>query len=193
MHNEEPMAHEQPRSRRRPLSLFDVVGLLSGTSDLLPSGARKAFVFSFAVYAIGFLGAIAAFGGILGLERPEMVGVPSAVLCIAGLIASTGMIHASRRLADEEKVEAAEERARDNPERNQYTWEVARLKLESYLDRNLRQMSAIFYLCVFVMIFGMSLVGIGIWQAIADPAKEILPILSSVSGIVVQVIGAHFS
>ena len=50
----------------------------------------------------------------------------------------------------EKKYREVELRVKENPKETQAAWELARVKLESYLDRNLRQVRAIFWLTAFV-------------------------------------------
>jgi hypothetical protein len=54
-------------------------------------------------------------------------------------------------LKREQKIEAVERRVQENPKETQAAWELARVKLESYLNRNLSQVRSIFWLTVFVM------------------------------------------
>jgi hypothetical protein len=91
-----------------------------------------------------------------------------------------------------EKIEAAEARLRKNPEEPQLAWDVAREKLERYLDRNLTQVRQIFGLTVFVMLVGFALIGYGTYQAFHDLEHFSASVLSAVSGVVVSFIGGTF-
>jgi len=71
-------------------------------------------------------------------------------------------------------------------------WDIARIKLESYLDRNLTQVSAIFGLVSIVMFCGMILIGIGVWRGISDPTAITPAILAALVGVVVQAIAGTF-
>ncbi len=86
-------------------------------------------------------------------------------------------------------VTEIQERARAQPDEPQLAWDLARIKLESYLDRNLAQVSSIYYLTLIVMTFGMSLIGIGVWRAIMVPQALQAAGLAALAGVVVQIIG----
>jgi hypothetical protein len=51
----------------------------------------------------------------------------------------------------DERVEAAERRAEEHPQETRAAWDLARIKLEQYLDRNLKQVRSIFWLSLLVM------------------------------------------
>jgi hypothetical protein len=92
----------------------------------------------------------------------------------------------------EQKIEAVEKRVQENPRETQAAWELARIVLEKYINRNLAQVRAIFWLTAFVMLAGFTLIGIGSYQAFHDPANFNASILTSVSGVVVSFIGGTF-
>jgi hypothetical protein len=69
---------------------------------------------------------------------------------------------------------------------------LARAKLEAYLDRNLSQVRAIFWLTVCVMIVGFTLIVVGISLVYRDPLALNASVLSAVSGVIVSFIGATF-
>lgn len=91
-----------------------------------------------------------------------------------------------------QKMEAAEERMRDNPDKPVYAWELARTKLENFLDRNLDQSRSIFRLTISVMLCGFALVTFGIVKAYSDPNNFPVSIVSATSGIIISFIGGSF-
>lgn len=99
-------------------------------------------------------------------------------------------------LTDEEKqakkLESVEERAREHPERPQFAWELARTKLESYLDRNLSQSRSIYRLTFMVMLVGFVVVMYGLYQATQDPTKLPVSVVAAASGVVISFIGGSF-
>jgi hypothetical protein len=95
-------------------------------------------------------------------------------------------------VAKEQKYEEVEQRVKDNPLETQAAWELARVKLESYLDRNLKQVRSIFWLTVFVMLAGFSLIAFGVYTVIDSPDKIAAAVIASASGILVNFIGATF-
>jgi MFS family permease len=92
----------------------------------------------------------------------------------------------------EQKIEAVEKRVQENPRETQAAWELARIVLEKYINRNLAQVRAIFWLTSLVMIAGFTLIGIGSYQAFHDPQNFKASILTTVSGVVVSFIGGTF-
>lgn len=105
-------------------------------------------------------------------------------------------IYAYRRSVEEahneQRVERAEQRAQENPDQPQAAWDLARIKLESYLNRNLGQVRSIFWLTALVMIVGFAFIGYGIVRAFDSSASLQPALLSTISGLLVNFIGATF-
>lgn len=160
-------------------------------SRLKPPG-KFLFTVTFASYSIGFFLLIGVVSGVTAGWLPESATWPIATVTVFGLFASVAIGISSERAANDVKFEAAEERVRENPDKTRYAWDLARLKLESYLDRNLRQVSAIFYLTSFVMACGMALIGFGVWRSLNGASALAPSALAAASGIVVQIIGSTF-
>lgn len=113
-------------------------------------------------------------------------------IAIMIVVAVVGFQRYTEEAKGDLKIEAAEQRLRDNPEEPQLAWDVAREKLERYLNRNLSQVRSIFLLTVFVMLVGFGLIGFGAYEAFHDPAHFPASVLSAVSGVVVSFIGGTF-
>ena len=117
------------------------------------------------------------------------------IISVTGLVA-LGVAGSSfdyhKAQAKTQAVTALEERARAEPAEPQLAWDLARIKLESYLDRNLRQVSSIYYHTLVVMVFGMALISVGIWRAINVPAAIQPAALAALAGVIVQIIGGTF-
>lgn len=106
---------------------------------------------------------------------------------------SGGYLAASQsRFRREKKVEFLEDRVRDNPKEPLAAWDLARVKLENYLDRNLNQVGLIFFLVISVMVVGFSLVSFGVWSAFVYPEKNSSSLASVGAGVFAQFIGATF-
>lgn len=135
---------------------------------------------------------MAVLSGIADGWIPSSWAWPLGMITLLGLLLSTSFVSTARRLDSEKRFEAAEERARENPGKTRYAWDLARIKLESYLDRNLRQVSSIFYLTASVMACGMALIGFGVWRSLADAAALAPASLAAVCGVVVQIIAGTF-
>jgi hypothetical protein len=68
-----------------------------------------------------------------------------------GIIAYKRSAEETRR---EERIHEVERRVQQNPKETQTAWELARIKLETYLNRNLNQVRSILWLVLFVMLIG---------------------------------------
>lgn len=90
------------------------------------------------------------------------------------------------------KVEKAELKATEEPQKAKYAWDVARINLEAYFERNRTQVSQVFVIAVIVMSIGFILVCFGVYLAMtrSDTIKPAL--IAGISGIITQFIGATF-
>lgn len=93
---------------------------------------------------------------------------------------------------EKQKIEEVEELVRVNPDKPEYAWDLARRKLESFLDRNLNQVKSIFWLTSFVMLCGFGLVLYGVVKAYSEPSSLSTSIVSAGSGIILSFIGGSF-
>src|SRR6476659_2988172 len=94
------------------------------------------------------------------------------VLFATSAIALTVVAALQRSIKQEQaevRVQQIEQRFRDNPSEPQAAWELARVKLETYLDRNLNQVRSIFWLTLAVMGVGFALIFYGVVNVLADP------------------------
>jgi hypothetical protein len=148
---------------------------------------------------IGATAGLMAFGAIIASQigyLAKTTGKHIAFSAIAVLIAISFMlqsysnhINAQRR---RERIERVERQVEEHPERPQLAWDLARTKLESYLDRNLSQVRSIYWLTSFVLVGGFGLIAFGIYQAMIDPTKLPISLVASASGILVSFIGGSF-
>ncbi len=92
----------------------------------------------------------------------------------------------------EKRIEAVEQRVQDDPKATQAAWELARVKLENYLDRNLSQVRSIYWLTLMVMAVGFALISYGVYQGFQVPAQFKASLLSAVSGVIVSFVGGTF-
>jgi hypothetical protein len=91
-----------------------------------------------------------------------------------------------------QKIAEVERRFEQNPKETGAAWELARVKLESYVNRNLAQVTHIFWLTAFVMLCGFGLIGVGTYKAFADPDHFKSSVLSVSSGVIVSFLGGTF-
>ncbi|CAK8717792.1 MAG: hypothetical protein CDV28_11115 [Candidatus Electronema aureum] len=117
--------------------------------------------------------------------------IPIIGLMITGVATSIASNYTDQR-AREEKIEKVEERFREHPEKPQLAWDLARTKLENYLDRNLSQVRSIYWLTLMVMFCGFGFVLFGLFKAAQNPEKLPVSIVASVSGVLISFIGGSF-
>ncbi|MEM7346302.1 MAG: hypothetical protein AAF485_18840 [Chloroflexota bacterium] len=92
----------------------------------------------------------------------------------------------------DEKIELAEAKIAAAPEKARPAWDLARVTLEAYFNRNLSQINYIFWLSVFVMLVGFGIIVWGISQAIQNPDTLLVAAITGIAGIVTEFIGATF-
>lgn len=90
------------------------------------------------------------------------------------------------------EIERVEERIKENPNESTAVWELAKLRLENYLNRNLLQLRSIFNWTMVIMIVGFVIIGYGIIKVYQgsyyiEPSK-----ITILSGLLVEFIGATF-
>lgn len=117
-----------------------------------------------------------------------ILGVLTALLFI--LIAAYASVLEKQSLQTE--INEIETRARENPNETQAAWELARIKLESYLSRNLVQIKWIFVWTIIIMLIGFGLITWGIIKVYQSENNLNASIISTVSGILIEIIGATF-
>lgn len=156
---------------------------------------RSAIVVSAVLVVIGSLVAFLS-NTILWYTPVSKVGESIGVAIIV-VGAATGFIivvfqRSKEDVLRERKIEEVERRVQENPKETQAAWELARVKLESYLNRNLAQVRSIFWLTLLVMIAGFSLIGIGVYKAFQDTTLFNASLLTTGSGVLVSFIGGTF-
>lgn len=122
------------------------------------------------------------------------VGIATILGVIAGALALfvTAYQKSNEETKREERILEVEKRVQENPKETQAAWELARVKLESYLNRNLNQVRSIFWLTVFIMIVGFTLIGYGVFKIYENPEALNASLIATVSGIIINFIGATF-
>lgn len=90
-----------------------------------------------------------------------------------------------------ERLRAAEADYRENP-RPRAAWEVARIKLENYVDQNLMNLRRIYLLTSGVMIGGWILIAAGIWIAYNDHSAWAPATVAASAGALSQFVGSTF-
>jgi hypothetical protein len=114
---------------------------------------------------------------------------------ITGIILFIGILaFSSKEIVDKDaqKIEDLERKYQENPNETKTAWDLARIKLESYLNRNLKQVRSIFFLTVLIMLAGFTIIGYGIFKVYESPENFKASILVSCTGLLINFIGATF-
>jgi hypothetical protein len=122
---------------------------------------------------------------IVGLTQVGAIAV-TAVAIIAQLVERL-----RREQRVEQQVEALQTKVEAEPERVSFAWDLARVKLEAYFDRNLSQVNAVFIVAIVVMVAGFALISYAVVISISRPQSS-AAYVSAICGIVTEFIGATF-
>jgi len=115
---------------------------------------------------------------------PVLFGIAGTL--IMGVIAYQNLLE---QQAKQEEIASVQERVLEYPEKPQFAWDLARTKLENYLDRNLAQVRSIYWLTLFVMICGFGFIMYGLYYAFQSPERLPVSIVASASGVLISFIG----
>lgn len=128
----------------------------------------------------------------LRYEFSDRVGI--AFLVFAGLLVSGVSAYQESLVSDEreKKIQQVEQRYAENPTETQAAWDLARVNLEKYIDRNLAQVRSIFWVLALVMLAGFGLILAGVVQLFRTPAELPPSILAAAAGVLLNFIGASF-
>ena len=126
---------------------------------------------------------------------PYSFDVISSTLGIAGglgILIIYGYQVAIEETEAKEELKKVEDRVKEHPNETRAAWDLARIRLENYLNRNLNQIQWIFILTAGVMIAGFAIICYGIVK-VYDPLTNIKAgIITTTSGVIVEFIGATF-
>ena len=137
----------------------------------------------------------------------DFFDILNVVIIVLPIIAGiTGYVFLHRYSAEQsrrsgEKIAQAEQKIEAQPEKAKPAWDLARATLEQYFNRNLSQITAIFWLSVTVMLAGFAIIAWAIiWEIyrafhanLNQPHGTLSPAaIASLSGIVTEFIGASF-
>jgi hypothetical protein len=118
----------------------------------------------------------------------------STILAVIGIIGAAFV--AWRMFSLDQKTQAkvaiAEGKAEAETGKSKPAWDLARVTLEAYFNRNLSQIVAIFWLSVIVMVLGFAIIGWGISRATQSPNALAPAAMATLAGIISQFIGATF-
>lgn len=176
--------------------IFDTYSpIISSLFKAWQSGERRVraalvlgLVFTAIAILIGLLSEVAVIDKKIANIVAGSLGVVAG-LAAFGVLTYQNLVDQQAR---EQKIETVEERLRAHPERPQLAWDLARVKLENYLDRNLSQVRSIYWLTLIVMFCGFGFVMYGLFQASQNPDKLPVSIVASASGVLISFIGGSF-
>jgi arginine exporter protein ArgO len=133
-------------------------------------------------------------GQLFANAKPFLTVVAATLGVLGGLLilGIAGYQTAIEETEREKTIKRVEERAREHPEQPQAAWELATIKLESYLSRNLSQVRWIFFLTLIVMLAGFVIIGYGVMRVYQSPDNFKPSIVVTISGVVVEFISATF-
>jgi hypothetical protein len=126
----------------------------------------------------------------IGLRGSLLLGIGMTVLVLVIAIYRFGATVAENARTLE--LESIEQRFKGAPDRTQYVSEKARIKLESYLDRNLTQISWMYGTTLGVMALGFSIVVAGLYMASGEKPNFPVSVVASASGVLISFIGGSF-
>ena len=119
----------------------------------------------------------------------------SLFLTVAILVISSRYAASLNNKLDEQgNIRRLKEKIGKETDKTKPSWELATATLESYFNKNLSQVSAIFWLSVAVMLVGFGIIVFGVIISIKNPTPNAsLPaIIAVVAGILTEFIGATF-
>jgi len=151
--------------------------------------ARFAIVLALISVFAGFVTVALAKPGLIEKNLAETVGAvlgATAAVLAMGVVAYQNLLEEQAR---QNEIATVQERVLEHPEKPQFAWDLARTKLENYLDRNLAQVRSIYWLTLFVMLCGFGFVLYGLYYAFQAPEKLPVTIVASASGVLISFIG----
>jgi hypothetical protein len=193
------MTHEMRDAvaARNPLRPFLPDSFFSVLSEIASAWIEGPKIVRAVIAGAVFFGITALILHVIDIYR-FLPNAGSALVSVLGILAGAALTivvayrDAKKTAAAKVEYEAVERRARENPDEPSAAWDLARIKLESYLDRNLSQVSWIFVLVLLMMSVGFAMVGFGIWLIYKEPHTIGAAVVASVSGIVSQFIAGTF-
>jgi len=96
------------------------------------------------------------------------------------------------QITSREKVNQAETEAKEVEGKSKPSWDLARVTLQEYFNRNLAQITWIFWLSLVVMLIGFGIIIWGITQSSKSPDYFLPGVIAGVAGVLTEFIGATF-
>lgn len=166
-----------------------IIGSLLKAWQTRERNTQLAIVTALMCLALALIALLLAKPGIIGYSFAQTVVpflVATAAILTMGVIAYQNILEEQ---AKQSEIASVQERVLEHPEKPQFAWDLARTKLENYLDRNLAQVRSIYWLTLFVMLCGFGFIMYGLYYAFQSPEKLPVSIVASASGVLVSFIG----
>lgn len=122
----------------------------------------------------------------------DVIGFSSLGLFIACLIIIVTIQTIEDEEAIEKEIKEKEADLKANPEDSQTAWDLARIKLESYLNRNIKQVKWIFIWTVVVMLVAFAMICYGIYKIYESPNNFQPSIVATVAGLITEFVAVTF-
>jgi len=136
---------------------------------------------------------VAAIMIVIGLLKGwDSVAAFGFFLCVLIPVSFEAMKAKQFHALEKARIEQIEVKAAKEPEKTKFAWDLARVKLEAYFDRNLSQVQMIFFVAVFVMMIGFGFILWAVSHGISNPQYIKTSYLAAISGIITQFIGVTF-
>lgn len=90
-----------------------------------------------------------------------------------------------------EKIEQAEKKVEENPDKSHPLWDLSRKKLEVYIERNLSQVRSIYWITLIIMTVGFILISYGVVKSFQETNFN-GAVLTTAAGILTEFIAATF-
>ncbi|CAG5067284.1 hypothetical protein DYBT9623_00004 [Dyadobacter sp. CECT 9623] len=169
-------------------------GIISAVAKAVISGSKEVRKLSYFALVLIIISII-----LFGLVEAAFIAeiYRSVAVTIGAIAALAVMIIYGYQLSVEESVAKAEikeveARIIDKNSETTAAWELGRIKVESYLNRNLIQVRWIFIWTVLVMIVGFLIVGYGIFKLFLGDIQLNAAILAAISGLLIEFLGGSF-
>lgn len=155
-------------------------------------------VLSIIVVAIGSIATALSNTEIPVTQSNEKTAWINAIVAIiVSLIGGAAAIYVAREstkeaIKEKERIAEAESKVETQPEKARPAWDLARVTLDAYFNRNLSQITYIFWFSVFVMAIGFAVIVWGISQSVNSPNAIAPAGIAVLAGVVTEFIGATF-
>jgi hypothetical protein len=133
-----------------------------------------------------------ALTGIIPYSLFFTIAIPVIIAYLAYYLIVFTRQRDSERRELEDKLQEIEEKREANPEKPKYSWDIARMRLESYFDRNLSRSRSIFWISIAVMVGGFGIIIWGLLMSVQKPEVITLTYMCALTGVITEFIGGTF-